>query len=96
MLEGPRPFVQKHPLVGDVRGSRFFGVELVRDRQTREPAGEEASLAANRIRACGILLNADGPFHNVVKIRPPMPFSESDADLLAATLDRILTDEFGG
>ena len=97
MMEGLRPFVQKHSLVGDVRGSGlFFGVELVRDRQTLEPAGEEASLVANRMRECGILLGTDGPFHNVVKIRPPMPFSESDADLLVATLDRILTDEFGG
>ena len=97
MMEGLRPFVQKHSLVGDVRGSGlFFGVELVRDRQTLEPAGEEASLVANRMRECGILLGTDGPFHNVVKIRPPMPFSECDADLLVATLDRILTDEFGG
>jgi 4-aminobutyrate aminotransferase-like enzyme len=47
------------------------------------------------MRECGILLGTDGPFHNVVKIRPPMPFSTRDADLLVATLDRILTDEFG-
>ncbi len=44
------------------------------------------------MRECGILLGTDGPFHNVIKIRPPMPFSETDADLLVATLDRILAD----
>jgi 4-aminobutyrate aminotransferase-like enzyme/Ser/Thr protein kinase RdoA (MazF antagonist) len=96
MLEGLRPLVARHALVGDVRGSGLFlGVELVRDRQTLEPAGEEASLVANRMRESGILLGTDGPYHNVVKIRPPMPFSEADADLLVQTLDRILTEEFG-
>src|SRR4029077_15623650 len=95
MLEGLRPFVQKHPLVGDVRGSGlFFGVELVRDRQTLEPAGEEASLGANRMRQYCVLLGTDGPYHNVVKIRPPMPFSESDALLLVSLLDKVLTEEF--
>ena len=67
-------------------------VELVRDRKTLEPAGEEASRVVNRMRECGILLSTDGPFHNVIKVRPPMPFSETDADLLVATLDRILAD----
>jgi 4-aminobutyrate aminotransferase-like enzyme/Ser/Thr protein kinase RdoA (MazF antagonist) len=97
LLEGLRPFVQRHALVGDVRGAGLFlGVELVRDRQTLEPAGEEASLAVDRMRECGILLGTDGPFHNVIKIRPPMPFSEKDADLLVHTLDRILTEDLGG
>jgi 4-aminobutyrate aminotransferase-like enzyme len=91
MLEGLRPLVQRHALVGDVRGSGLFlGVELVRDRQTLEPAGEEAALVANRMRERGILLGTDGPYHNVIKIRPPMPLSESDAELLVATLDRVL------
>ncbi|HKB36364.1 MAG TPA: aminotransferase class III-fold pyridoxal phosphate-dependent enzyme, partial [Gemmataceae bacterium] len=96
MLEGLSPFVDRHPLVGDVRGSGLFlGVELVRDRHTLEPAGKEASLIANRMRERGILLGTDGPFHNVVKIRPPMPFSETDGDLLVAMLDRVLGEEFG-
>ena len=72
LLEGLRPFVQRHRLVGDVRGSGLFlGVELVRDRRTLEPAGAEASLIVNRMREHGILLGTDGPFHNVIKIRPP-------------------------
>jgi 4-aminobutyrate aminotransferase-like enzyme len=95
MLAGLRPFVERHPIVGDVRGSGLFlGVELVRDRETLEPAGEEASFVANRMREHGILLGTDGPYHNVVKIRPPMPFNEGDADLLVATMDRILAESF--
>jgi 4-aminobutyrate aminotransferase-like enzyme/Ser/Thr protein kinase RdoA (MazF antagonist) len=93
MLGGLRSFVDKHRLVGDVRGSGLFlGVELVRDRTTLEPAAEEASYVSNRMREEGILLGTDGPYHNVVKIRPPMPFSNDDADELVATFDRILTE----
>lgn len=95
MLEGLRPFVDRFPIVGDVRGSGLFlGVELARDRTTLEPAAEEASFIANRMRDHGILLGTDGPFHNVVKIRPPMPFNENDADFLTATLENILAEDF--
>jgi 4-aminobutyrate aminotransferase-like enzyme len=44
------------------------------------------------MREEGILLGTDGPYHNVVKIRPPMPFTNDDADELVATFDRILTE----
>jgi 4-aminobutyrate aminotransferase-like enzyme len=95
MLAGLRPLVDRYAIVGDVRGSGLFvGVELVRDRETLEPAGEEASFVANRMREHGILLGTDGPYHNVVKIRPPMPFDEDDADLLVATMDRVLAESF--
>lgn len=96
MLRGLRGLMDAHEIIGDVRGSGFFiGVELVRNRKSLEPATDEASLVVNRLRTEGILLGTDGPFHNVIKIRPPMPFSESDADLLVDTLDRILSQEFG-
>ena len=91
MLAGLRPLADRHEIVGDVRGSGLFlGVELVRDRETLEPAGAEASYVANRLREIGILLGTDGPYHNVVKIRPPMPFNEEDADLLLGAVDRAL------
>jgi 4-aminobutyrate aminotransferase-like enzyme/Ser/Thr protein kinase RdoA (MazF antagonist) len=84
-------FVGRHELVGDVRGSGLFlGVELVRDRQSLEPADREASYVVNRMRDEGILAGTDGPYHNVVKIRPPMPFDLSNADRLVETFDRIL------
>jgi 4-aminobutyrate aminotransferase-like enzyme/Ser/Thr protein kinase RdoA (MazF antagonist)/murein DD-endopeptidase MepM/ murein hydrolase activator NlpD len=93
MLNGLRPFVERHALVGDVRGSGLFlGVELVRDRQLLEPADREASYVVNRMRDEGILLGTDGPYHNVVKIRPPMPFDEDNADRLVETFDRVLRE----
>jgi len=95
MLAGLRPFKDRFEIVGDVRGSGLFlGIELVRDRDTLEPAGEEAAFIADRMREYGILMGTDGPFHNVVKIRPPMPFSESDADRLVGTMEKILLADF--
>ena len=91
LLEALRAIAPKHAIVGDVRGSGLFlGVELVRDRDTLEPAGAEASYVVNRMRDHQILLGTDGPHHNVVKIRPPMPFDEADADRLVETLDDVL------
>jgi 4-aminobutyrate aminotransferase-like enzyme/Ser/Thr protein kinase RdoA (MazF antagonist) len=93
VLAGLRPLGERFPLVGDVRGSGLFlGVELVRDRTTLEPAEKEASYVVNRLRQHGILLGTDGPFHNVVKIRPPMPFDEANGDFLVATFERVLEE----
>jgi 4-aminobutyrate aminotransferase-like enzyme len=81
----------RHELIGDVRGSGLFlGVELVTDRAALTPAAAEASYIANRMRDEAILLGTDGPLHNVLKIRPPMPFHAADADRLVETLDRVL------
>jgi 4-aminobutyrate aminotransferase-like enzyme len=83
-----------HGLIGDVRGSGLFlGVDLVRDRETREPAAEQADYVVNRLRECGILAGTDGPHHNVIKLRPPLIFSEADADLFVATLESILQED---
>ena len=96
LLAGLRPFVEQYDIVGDVRGSGLFlGMELVRDHNTLEPATAEAAFIANQMRAHGILLGIDGPYHNVLKIRPPMPFTTSDADFLVTTLDKILAADFG-
>ena len=93
LLAGLRPLQDQSPLVGDVRGSGLFlGIELVRDRELLIPADSEASYVANRLRDEGILLGTDGPHHNVVKIRPPMPFAKEDADLLVATMSHVLAE----
>jgi 4-aminobutyrate aminotransferase-like enzyme len=89
-----RSLMAAHPIIGDVRGlGLFIGVELVRDRETLEPAGVEADLVANRMRDQGVLVSTDGPFRNVIKIKPPLCFSEADADRLVATLDGVLGED---
>jgi 4-aminobutyrate aminotransferase-like enzyme/Ser/Thr protein kinase RdoA (MazF antagonist) len=93
LLAGLRALAGRHEMVGDVRGAGLFlGLELVRDRLTLEPAADEATFVANRLRDHGILLGTDGPFHNVIKIRPPMPFDEQDADYLTEILDLVLAE----
>ncbi|HSR16439.1 MAG TPA: aminotransferase class III-fold pyridoxal phosphate-dependent enzyme [Gemmatimonadales bacterium] len=93
LLEGLRGLVDRHALVGDARGLGLFsGIELVRDRTTLEPAGGEASWVANRVCELGVLVSTDGPFHNVIKIKPPLCFTRPDADRLVAALDRALTE----
>jgi 4-aminobutyrate aminotransferase-like enzyme len=83
----------RHPLIGDVRGlGLFIGIELVRDRATREPAGEEAGDLVNRMKDRGVLLSTDGPFHNVIKIKPPMVFSRADADTLVEGLNGVFEE----
>jgi 4-aminobutyrate aminotransferase-like enzyme len=95
MLENLRKLQERYPIIGDVRGSGLFlGVELVRDRTSRQPASEEASFIANEMKDQGILLGTDGMDHNVIKIRPPMPFSETDADLLVSVFAKILEENF--
>jgi 4-aminobutyrate aminotransferase-like enzyme len=94
MRVGLGDLLSRHSLVGDVRGTGLFlGVELVRDREMLEPAAAEAAYVVNRMREEGILLGTDGPYHNVVKIRPPMPFGDEDADRLVDVFDRILAEE---
>jgi 4-aminobutyrate aminotransferase-like enzyme/Ser/Thr protein kinase RdoA (MazF antagonist) len=93
MLAQLRSLVDRYPIVGDVRGSGLFlGVELVRDRETLDPASDEASFVANRMRERGVLLGTDGPYHNVVKIRPPMPFTADDAGLLVEALEQSIAE----
>jgi 4-aminobutyrate aminotransferase-like enzyme/Ser/Thr protein kinase RdoA (MazF antagonist) len=82
-----------HSLVGDVRGAGLFiGIELVRDRQTLEPADREAAALIEQMKERGILLSTDGPFHNVIKIKPPLVFSRRDADELVSKIEIVLGD----
>jgi len=82
---------QKYDCIGDVRGSGlFFGAELVKDRETKEPDADLANRVANAMRREGILLNRASIHDNTLKVRPPMPFTRAEADFLAETLDRVM------
>jgi 4-aminobutyrate aminotransferase-like enzyme/Ser/Thr protein kinase RdoA (MazF antagonist) len=93
--EGLASLAPHHPIIGDVRGvGLFLGVELVRSQTDLEPAAEEASYVANRMRDKGILISTDGPLHNVLKIKPPLVFTLENADFLVRTLNSILAEDF--
>lgn len=93
LMDGLRQLQERHERIGDVRGLGLYnGVELVRNRETLEPAGEEASAIANAMKERGILISTDGPLHNVLKIKPPIIFTKENADQLVETLNEILCE----
>ena len=95
LLEGLHSLKQQYPLIGDVRGrGLFLGFELVTDRKSLEPATAQASYLANRMREKGVLMSTDGPYDNVLKIKPPMCFNKDNADFLLRMLEEVLGEDF--
>ena len=93
ILDGMRALASDHALVGEARGlGLYLGVELVRDHVTLEPAAAEAAYIIERMRHLGVLVSIDGPHHNVLKIKPPLVWTEVEADRLLSTLDRVLRE----
>ena len=87
--------MQSHGCIGDVRGrGLFLGVEFVNSREALTPAPEIAHYVVEHLKKRGILLGSDGPDHNVIKIKPPMSFSGSDADRVINELDQVLAHDF--
>ncbi len=86
--------MRSHSCIGDVRGrGLFLGVEFVESGETLEPAPEITQYVVEHLKKRGILLSSDGPGHNVIKIKPPMSFSESDAECLISELDQVLAHD---
>ncbi len=74
--------LQQHfELIGDVRGlGLFIGVELVEDRISKQPATDKTSWLVEFFKQHHILLSTEGPFYNILKIKPPLAFNKCDAD----------------
>ncbi|CAN7994226.1 unnamed protein product [Ixodes hexagonus] len=88
LINSLKELQQRHQLIGDVRGHGLFvGVELVLDRNTREPATEEASLLSLRLKEQRILLSTEGKYGNVLKFKPPMVFTQANVDCVVEKLD---------
>lgn len=91
--QGLRELAARHEVIGDVRGrGLFFAAELVTDRDDKTPATAEAKRIVNAMRDKGILMSKIGKHDNVLKMRPPMPFSTDNADQLLETLDECLRE----
>ncbi len=83
---------QRHPLIGAVHGSGLYmGVELVRDRQSLEPAVAETSAICERMRELGVIVQPTGDRMNVLKMKPPMCLTVEAAEFFVDMLDRVLT-----
>lgn len=78
----------RYPVIGDVRGmGLFLGIELVEDRESKVPATATARAICNEARARGVLMGTEGPYDNVLKMRPSMIFSRANADHLLGVLE---------
>ena len=81
----------RQPLIGEVRGmGLMLGVELVRDRQSKEPASTETVEVLELCKDRGLLIGKGGLFGNVLRIKPPMCLGKDDADFLVDCLDEVL------
>jgi 4-aminobutyrate aminotransferase-like enzyme/Ser/Thr protein kinase RdoA (MazF antagonist) len=93
LMNGLKQLMSKHPIIGDVRGhGLFIGAELVKNRTTLEPAVTEIDSIVQKMKDRGYLLSTDGPLHNVLKIKPPLPFNKQNADELIQLLDEVLSE----
>ena len=80
-------------IIGDVRGmGLYIGLELVRHRGSREPATREASYIVNRLKERGVLVGTEGPYDNVIKIRPPLSITLPEAALALQVLKSVLQE----
>ncbi|MGA9277047.1 aminotransferase class III-fold pyridoxal phosphate-dependent enzyme, partial [Ilumatobacter sp.] len=84
---------EQHTSIGDVRGRGLFvGIDLVDDQMTKTPATELAGQVVEAVRRRGILISRDGPFENVLKIKPPMVVTSDELDRFVDALDDALRE----
>jgi 4-aminobutyrate aminotransferase len=90
-IAGLRKLQEEHRLIGDVRGrGLMIGVELVRDRETREMATKETEEILQRCFEKGLLTLPCGP--NVIRFSPPLVIRREQIDRGLAIFDEVLTE----
>ena len=90
-MEGLEKLKSKHDVIGDVRGKGLMvGVELVKDRKTKEPAKDESAQVLEHAKELGLLIGKAGFYGNVLRIKPPMCFNRENVDFLIEVLDIAL------
>jgi alanine-glyoxylate transaminase/(R)-3-amino-2-methylpropionate-pyruvate transaminase len=93
ILAGLESLKEKHDLIGDVRGKGLMlGIELVQDRQSKEPAKEECAQLLERCKELGLLLGKGGLWGQTIRFSPPMCVNDQDADFLLDVLDCALSE----
>ena len=92
IVDGIEDMMSRHPLIGDVRGrGLLLGMELVKDRNTKEHAVEEAARLMDLCKDRGVLLGKGGLRGNVVRIAPPLTINAEQVDQLLSVVDQVLT-----
>ncbi|HET7237977.1 MAG TPA: aminotransferase class III-fold pyridoxal phosphate-dependent enzyme [Terrimicrobiaceae bacterium] len=91
LLSGLEKLKQKHAWIGDVRGKGLLlGVELVRDRQSKEPAKAECAQVLENARDGGLLLGKGGLWGQTIRFAPPLCITPADVDFMLEMLDHSL------
>ena len=92
ILAGLEKLKLKHNVIGDVRGrGLMIGVELVKDRQTKEPGKAECARVMELAREMGLLIGKGGLWGQTIRIKPPLCLTVADADFLLEVLDAAFT-----
>ena len=93
LADGFRALAARHSIVGPIHGEGLYlGVELVRDRETMEPASAEAAAICERLRELGVVVLTTSERSNVLKVKPPLTLTPASADFMVSQLDRVLTE----
>ena len=95
--EGLDALKEKHACIGDVRGMGLMqGIELVKDRKTKEPAGDLANKVLGLARDNGLVIGKGGLYANVLRMSPPLNIPAADIDQAIAILDKSLGEAAKG
>ena len=93
LKKGLNDLKKTFPIIGDVRGlGLFLGVDIIKNVKTKEPASLEADYICNRLREKNILTGLEGPFDNVLKIRPPLCINKDDIYTFLKSFKSILEE----
>jgi alanine-glyoxylate transaminase/(R)-3-amino-2-methylpropionate-pyruvate transaminase len=88
IVDGLVRLQEKHNIVGHVRGKGLMlGIELVKDRATKEPAKAECAQILETCRDLGLLLGKGGLHGQTIRFSPPMNIHQEDAEFLIDVLD---------
>ncbi len=91
LRKGLRQLANQYECIGDVRGTGLYiGVEMVSDRENKIPDSTTALAITNGMRKRGVLISATGYNANILKIRPPLVFSQQDVELFLSVFEKTL------
>jgi alanine-glyoxylate transaminase / (R)-3-amino-2-methylpropionate-pyruvate transaminase len=78
----------KYPIIGDVRGKGLLlGIEMVKDRTTKEPAKAECAAVLEHAREMGLLIGKGGLWGQTIRFAPPMCITDADAEFIVDVFD---------
>jgi alanine-glyoxylate transaminase/(R)-3-amino-2-methylpropionate-pyruvate transaminase len=93
LMQGLNGLMEKHNIIGDVRGrGLMIGLEMVKDRQTKEAASAECAQVFERCKDLGLILGKGGLYGNVLRIKPPMCINQADVEFMIQVLGQAFSE----